>query len=532
MSKLPREEMSYKTLYPDLSRYTELPVINKIYKPVNSEPKLRRNNNTDKTLQKDDLNNIDYCINEQDQDFVKRYLKNNPEFCKKYEGVAIELYELILDRITKEWRYTQLRMLKNYYKKNNTNNEKTAIENKKCDICTTDQSTESNVILQCNGCNIMVHQECYGTPNLEKCTEIENVANKLYFVNLLWFCRKCLFFRDLTPKCKYCPISGNAYKPIYGTKRWAHVLCAMFIKTLHFSNLLFLEPIEEQNIESKSTKDHSLDICNICTSKKGRFAKCNYKTCNETYHVTCGINTGYYFDVKNCVTYCFEHNPMSAKINNKIDNDSYTNLLELNYEKTKTGNYEKIKSKPVIRKKEKIKELKESFIFTVKNMKPRFTDYYANRIFASDLCQFNDKLIFSYLYEIGHYWNVKTNRFYDPGDFLSMKDSDWKEWNQKRSIWCCNTNKTITNKLDAFNNTKTHKNNLKDNKKHYKMFLETIAKKYKYEHVKELYYSDYLFFSNNLIEIRKLIEFLKTRKVLKQKEYVIGMQIHRLKNDK
>ncbi|KAM0674955.1 hypothetical protein GVAV_001294 [Gurleya vavrai] len=471
MQDKPREEMSYKTLYPGLSSTKKLNLVNPLFKESN-EPSIKyKKRKLSRSLPQDDLNIVEYSMNEQDKDFLDRFLKNNINFKDKYGCIAYDLYDLIMDRIFKEWRMTQIILCKNYFfkKKHKQNIKKEQGEYLKCDICTFYQSNESNIVLQCYGCNICVHQECYGVPNLEKYTSIENISDKYNFLTYLWFCRKCLFFKDLSPSCLFCDIEGNAFKPVYGSKRWGHVLCAKFVKSLSFSNLVFLEPIDEIKNEDPNSKKIINGSCFLCINRKGKTIKCAYKTCKLYFHVTCGINNDHYFDMKNLISFCQDHDPSIIKKHlGLMDTDSFTSLSELDNHRRKNSNYPYLSHRPEIREKIHIKDLKESFILKIKHIKPRFTDFMANRILANDLCNFDDKLITNFVLEVGSFWNVLNNRFHDPGDFLSMKERDWKEWDKKRNVLCSkkiNFDFDITIKLLSLcllNDQKLNFNNFKD----------------------------------------------------------------------
>ena len=67
----------------------------------------------------------------------------------------------------------------------------------------------------CDGCNIAVHQCCYGV-------ELIPEGN--------WFCDTCDdTCKEKEPPCILCPNKGGAMKPVAGDGGWAHLACALWI---------------------------------------------------------------------------------------------------------------------------------------------------------------------------------------------------------------------------------------------------------------------------------------------------------------
>lgn len=68
----------------------------------------------------------------------------------------------------------------------------------RCHICGDDQTTDDNVILLCDGCNVPVHQECYGVPVVPEGD---------------WFCDGCQASLDAKlANCAVCPHTGGALR--------------------------------------------------------------------------------------------------------------------------------------------------------------------------------------------------------------------------------------------------------------------------------------------------------------------------------
>lgn len=144
-----------------------------------------------------------------------------------------------------------------------------------CAICDGVNSDNSNAIVFCDGCNIAVHQECYGI---------------VFIPEGQWLCRRCLIYQNRKIKCVFCPSYTGAFKQTdVGT--WAHVLCALWLPELYFANLNYMEPIEGfENIP----KSRWRLICYICNQRGGACIQCCNKNCFRSYHITCAKRAGLY----------------------------------------------------------------------------------------------------------------------------------------------------------------------------------------------------------------------------------------------
>jgi hypothetical protein len=91
-----------------------------------------------------------------------------------------------------------------------------------CQVCNDPDYTDVNQIVFCDGCNLCVHQLCYGVAEIPAGS---------------WLCRRCAL-RDSSrhnPPCRLCPLRGGAMWPCAGGVGWAHVLCALFMPGATFA---------------------------------------------------------------------------------------------------------------------------------------------------------------------------------------------------------------------------------------------------------------------------------------------------------
>lgn len=146
-----------------------------------------------------------------------------------------------------------------------------------CAVCGGGDSDNSNAIVFCDGCDIAVHQECYGI---------------VFIPEGQWLCRRCLVSKNRKVSCLFCASHTGAFKQT-DTGSWAHVLCGLWIPELYFANLHYMEPIEGTENISKSRWKL---LCSICKQRMGACIQCTNRNCFVAFHVTCAKRAGLYMD--------------------------------------------------------------------------------------------------------------------------------------------------------------------------------------------------------------------------------------------
>ncbi|VDK57615.1 unnamed protein product [Anisakis simplex] len=141
-----------------------------------------------------------------------------------------------------------------------------------CDICRQTDYEDDDEIIFCDGCNLGVHQSCYGLDSVPKDE---------------WLCNACtLLGYKAQPRCVLCPLLGGALKCMKGGETWAHVVCALWIPEVRFGDVDHREPIN--NVSDVPSERWTLK-CSVCDTKQGACIQCSVKSCTTAFHVTCAL---------------------------------------------------------------------------------------------------------------------------------------------------------------------------------------------------------------------------------------------------
>ncbi|ETP49934.1 hypothetical protein F442_04642 [Phytophthora nicotianae P10297] len=155
-----------------------------------------------------------------------------------------------------------------------------------CSVCLESESYDDDPIVFCDGCNVAVHQFCYGIRVVPK--------DK-------WFCDVCTETRagvneakPNQPRCQLCPHRGGAYKRTT-CGQWIHVQCFLWIPEFRVeqgdNDMLVLGELNRLDPDRKT-----LD-CSLCHSTKGNgIIQCAHKRCLTAFHVSCAAFAHYRMD--------------------------------------------------------------------------------------------------------------------------------------------------------------------------------------------------------------------------------------------
>ncbi|PGH18944.1 hypothetical protein AJ80_04271 [Polytolypa hystricis UAMH7299] len=234
---------------------------------------------------------VEYDMDEQDARWLEVYNAQRKE--EQFEPIKPAVFEITMTKIEKEWHALEKRIPKPNPKPPQTqrprsssaaavNGEPTGPgeeQDSKCAICDDGDCENANAIVFCDGCDLAVHQECYGVP---------------YIPEGQWLCRKCQLIGRGSPSCIFCPNTEGAFKQT-NTSKWSHLLCAIWIPEVSIGNPSLMEPVNE--VEKVPRSRWKLN-CYICRQKMGACIQCSNKNCFVAFHVTCGRRAHLYLKMK------------------------------------------------------------------------------------------------------------------------------------------------------------------------------------------------------------------------------------------
>lgn len=238
---------------------------------------------------------VEYDMDEEDYAWLE--LINEKRKSEGLGQVSQNVFEFLMDRFEKE----------SFVENQGQGDPHSLIdEDAVCCICMDGECQNSNAILFCDMCNLAVHQECYGVPHIPEGQ---------------WLCRHCLQSPSKPAECIFCPNKGGALKRT-DDDRWGHVVCAIWVPEVGFTNTLFIEPIDGvANIPPARWKL----TCYLCKERGvGACIQCSKANCYTAFHVSCAQKAGLYmkmepikevtdtgsstFSVKK-TAYCCSHTP-------------------------------------------------------------------------------------------------------------------------------------------------------------------------------------------------------------------------------
>ncbi|KAG8731193.1 nuA3 HAT complex component nto1 [Ceratobasidium sp. 423] len=240
------------------------------------------------------LTQVEYDMDEQDEEWLKEI--NNERYKEQSERISAETFEIIIDRLEKEWFELMKRVPKP--------DQALPSEDSTCAVCDDGEGENANAIVFCDGCNLAVHQDCYGVP---------------YIPEGQWLCRKCTVSPETRVECLLCPNEGGAFKQTSNGK-WAHLLCAIWVPECVLGNPTFMEPIENTD---KIPKQRWKLVCSICKVKQGACIQCNKSTCVTAFHVSCARRHKLLSPMKShgeneLQAFCERHLPVEMRVNRVV----------------------------------------------------------------------------------------------------------------------------------------------------------------------------------------------------------------------
>jgi NuA3 HAT complex component NTO1 len=141
---------------------------------------------------------VEYDMDEQDDKWLQEY--NAERKAISFEPITREIFEITITKVEKEWHALEKRIPKPNPKPPQTHRPRSSSaaavngepqvgeeQDSKCAICDDGDCENTNAIVFCDGCDLAVHQECYGVP---------------FIPEGQWLCRKCqLIGRGIPVSC-------------------------------------------------------------------------------------------------------------------------------------------------------------------------------------------------------------------------------------------------------------------------------------------------------------------------------------------
>ena len=237
------------------------------------------------------VSKVEYDMDEQDVAWLEEI--NDQRKSEGVDAIKPAIFEITMTQIEKEYHALEKRTPKPQPRHAQTHRPRSSSQaavngdpnppgdepDSKCSICDDGDCENANAIIFCDGCDLAVHQECYGVP---------------FIPEGQWFCRKCKEIGRGTPTCIFCPNVEGAFKQT-STRRWSHLLCAIWIPEVTIANMTFMEPI--QDVDKVPRGRWKLN-CYICNQKMGACIQCGNKNCYLAFHVTCARKAKLFLKMK------------------------------------------------------------------------------------------------------------------------------------------------------------------------------------------------------------------------------------------
>lgn len=234
---------------------------------------------------------VEYDMDEQDEKWLDDI--NSKRRDDQLEPIKPAIFEITMTKIEKEWHALEKRIPKPNPKPPQTQRPRSSSaaavngetvgpgeeQDSKCAICDDGDCENSNAIVFCDGCDLAVHQECYGVP---------------FIPEGQWLCRKCQLLGRGTTNCIFCPNTEGAFKQTTSSK-WAHLLCSFWIPEVSIGNPSLMEPVTDVE---KVPRGRWKLICYICKQKMGASIQCSNKNCFVAFHVSCARRAQLYLKMK------------------------------------------------------------------------------------------------------------------------------------------------------------------------------------------------------------------------------------------
>ncbi|KAL6911553.1 hypothetical protein ACP4OV_000358 [Aristida adscensionis] len=170
-----------------------------------------------------------------------------------------------------------------------------------CDVCCLGESTmQSNRMLKCSSCKVLVHQKCYG---LQVAQDTQWLCGWCTYLNSkVWSSNKDASSTQSMP-CLLCPKEKGALKPVKmedttnaaaGHQKFAHLFCSLWTPEIFVDSTESMEPLTNLgNVQENRMKL----ACSICKVKHGACIRCSHGTCRTAFHPICARDSKHQMEI-------------------------------------------------------------------------------------------------------------------------------------------------------------------------------------------------------------------------------------------
>ncbi|KAF8569837.1 hypothetical protein P879_01165 [Paragonimus westermani] len=155
-----------------------------------------------------------------------------------------------------------------------------------CMVCLGDSDDPNDELIECDGCGIVVHEDCYKIVD-----SIFLSSGASSSSTDAWFCEPCLAGVH-SPLCELCPNPDGAFKRT-DNHRWVHLLCALYTPGVAFNDTENLMDVTLTELAPKAWSSHE---CSLCDERffawTGVCIACDAGLCRTFFHVTCAQKYG------------------------------------------------------------------------------------------------------------------------------------------------------------------------------------------------------------------------------------------------
>ena len=186
-----------------------------------------------------------------------------------------------------------------------------------CAVCASTDGDPSDPIVFCDGCDLMVHASCYGSPLAQAIPDGD------------WFCSVCAAEKSTPaarPSCCLCPARGGAMKRTT-EGQWAHISCALLVP-----EVFFRDPDGRDGVDCSLVPAHRFaKDCYICESNNGCALECSQPKCALGFHVSCGLDAGLCIEYREgkggaiVAGFCRKHTELWEKVKSCITSSASGN---------------------------------------------------------------------------------------------------------------------------------------------------------------------------------------------------------------